>query len=115
MGHPVISPLVLAELDHLATRALGPAGAMRILDDVIDKCAVGRFEVPEVASRLAAARVVMRRYPALNVGLTGAVNVASAAEFRTDAVLTADRRHFRAIRPLSNHDAFRLLPDGLGS
>ncbi|MEE1785628.1 hypothetical protein PUR71_22370 [Streptomyces sp. SP17BM10] len=86
---------------------------MRILDDVIDRCTLGRFEVPEVSAHLATARIVMRRYPDLNTGLTDAVNVARAAEVRTDAVLTVDRRHFRAIGPLTDHAAFRLLPDDL--
>ena len=30
---------------------------------------------------------------------------------RTDAVLTLDRRDFRAMRPLTAHKSFRLLPD----
>ncbi|MFF2662337.1 PIN domain-containing protein [Kitasatospora sp. NPDC058032] len=115
VGHLVISPLVLAELDYLATKSLGADGAMRILDDIIDKCAIGRYEVPEVGAHLGAARVVMRTYPKLNIGLTDAINVALAAEFRTDAVLTVDRRHFRAVRPLTDHEAFRLLPDDLDS
>ncbi|MER6365639.1 hypothetical protein [Kitasatospora sp. NPDC001527] len=76
-------------------------------------CAIGRSEVPEVGSHLGAARIVMRRYPDLGIGPTDAINVALAAEFRTDAVLTVDRRHFRAIRPLTDRDAFRPLPDGL--
>ncbi|MFE2109048.1 PIN domain-containing protein [Kitasatospora sp. NPDC059463] len=114
VGHLVISPLVLAELDYLAHRTLGVGAAMGILEDIIDRCTIGRFEVPEVASHLGAARIVMRRYPELSMGLTDAINVALAAEFRTDAVLTIDRRHFRAIRPLTNHQAFRLLPDDLG-
>ncbi|MER8105466.1 PIN domain-containing protein [Kitasatospora sp. NPDC094016] len=113
VGHLVISPLVLAELDYLAHRTLGAAMAMRVLDDIIDRCAIGRFEVPEVGAHLATARAVMRQYPDLNIGLTDAINVALAAAFRTDAVLTVDRRHFRAIRPLTNHEAFRLLPDDL--
>ena len=32
---------------------------------------------------------------------------------RNDAVLTLDRRDFRAVRPLSSHTAFRVLPDAL--
>jgi len=40
------------------------------------------------------------------------VNVALAARYRTDAVLTLDRRDFRA-RPLTPHKYFRLLPDDL--
>ena len=42
-----------------------------------------------------------------------AVNVALAAQYRTDAVLTLDRRDFRAMRPLTPHKRFRLLPDDL--
>ncbi|MEY9968326.1 putative nucleic acid-binding protein [Streptacidiphilus sp. MAP12-16] len=48
-----------------------------------------------------------------NMGLTDAVSVALAAEFRTNAIFTVDRRHFRAVRPLTDHPAFRLLPDDL--
>jgi hypothetical protein len=29
---------------------------------------------------------------------------------QVDALLTLDRRDFRALRPLSRHEAFRLLP-----
>jgi hypothetical protein len=39
--------------------------------------------------------------------------VALAAEYRTCSVLTLDRRDFRAIRPLTPHPAFRLLPDDM--
>lgn len=45
--------------------------------------------------------------------MSGVANVALAAEFRTDAVLTLDRRDFRAVRPLTARKAFRVLPDGL--
>jgi len=41
------------------------------------------------------------------------VNVALAAEYRTDALLSLDRRDFRTVRPLTPHQAFRLLPDDL--
>ena len=41
------------------------------------------------------------------------MNVALAAEYDTDAVLTLDRRDFRALRPLGRHKSFRLLPDDL--
>lgn len=113
VGHLVVSPLVLAELDYLASTGVNPQAVLAVLDDVIDKQATGRFEIPEVGPHLPAARAVMKRYLELNIGLTDAVNVALAAEFHTDAVLTVDRRHFRAIRPLTNHAAFRLLPDDL--
>lgn len=113
VGHLVISPLVLAELDYLASTGVSPVAAMAVLDDIIDRQAVGRFEIPEVGPHLPAARVVLKRYRDLTIGLTDAVNVALAAEFRTNAIFTVDRRHFRAVRPLTDHLAFRLLPDDL--
>ena len=113
VGHLVISPLVLAELDYLASTGVNPEAALGVLDDIINRCALGRFEVPEVGPYLPTARAVMKRYASLNIGLTDALNVALAMEFRTDAIFTVDRRHFRAIRPLTNHDSFRLLPDDL--
>jgi uncharacterized protein len=62
---------------------------------------------------LETARKVQRRYPALDLDLADGVNVALAAEYRTDVVLTLDPRDFRAIRPLTPHASFRLLPDDL--
>src|SRR5690606_13660735 len=37
--------------------------------------------------------------------------VVAAADYRTDAVLTLDRRDCRVLRPLTPHAAFRLLPE----
>ena len=44
------------------------------------------------------------------VGLTDAMNVALAAEFRTTAMLSTDQRHFRMMAPLTGESGFRLLP-----
>ncbi|GAA3802061.1 hypothetical protein GCM10022226_22320 [Sphaerisporangium flaviroseum] len=70
-----------------------------------------RYEVPEVSPHLRTARALMARYVKMNIGLTDAMNCALAAEFRTDAIFTLDRRHFRAVRPITSHESFRLLPD----
>jgi uncharacterized protein len=68
--------------------------------------------LPEVtADILDTAQAVRARYLDPQLDLADAVNVAFAAQFRTNAVLTLDRRDFRAIHPLSDHRAFRLLPD----
>jgi uncharacterized protein len=45
------------------------------------------------------------------MGLAGAMNVVLAQGFLTDVIATLDHRHFRVIRPLTRHGAFRLLPD----
>ncbi|MEW1720988.1 PIN domain-containing protein [Streptomyces sp. NPDC093109] len=113
IGHLVISPLVLAELDYLVTTRIGAPTALRILDHVMEKVDVRRYEVPEIAPHLRSARALMSRHQDMEIGLTDAMNAALAAEFRTDAVFTLDRRHFRVIRPLTGHQGFRLLPDDL--
>ena len=38
------------------------------------------------------------------------MSVVLAREFRTDVIAALDQRHFRSIRPLTPHSAFRLLP-----
>ncbi len=62
---------------------------------------------------LAASLSVRARYQDLDLDLVDAVNVALADEYDTEAVLTLDRRDFRSLRPLTSHQAFRVLPDDL--
>ncbi|WP_257002292.1 VapC toxin family PIN domain ribonuclease [Streptomyces sp. WZ.A104] len=73
-----------------------------------------RFEVPSVGAHLSAAIAVAEGYVDADggkrIGLTDAMNVALAAAYRTEAVFTSDR-HFRMVRPLTGHKAFRLLPE----
>ncbi|MFF1272689.1 PIN domain-containing protein [Streptomyces marokkonensis] len=105
----VVSPLVLAELDYLLGSRVGPEAAHAALGHVRDRVAVRRYAVPEIEPHLSTALVTMRRYP--QIGLTDTMNVVMAAEYHTDAILTLDRRHFRMVRPLTGHSAFRLWPD----
>lgn len=111
-GLLVMSPLLLAELDHVATRELGRAAALGAVDDLRRWMSRGRVVMPEITeSHLGAAQSVRVRYRDLD--LADAVNVALAADYDTDAILTLDRRDFRAVRPLGHHKAFRVLPDDL--
>ncbi|MGW0573843.1 PIN domain-containing protein [Streptomyces tauricus] len=113
-GLLVMSPLLLAELDHVATRELGRAAAVSAIDDLRRWMSRGRIVMPEITQdHLGAAQSVRVRYGALDLDLADAVNVALAADYDTDAILTLDRRAFRAVRPLSRHKAFRVLPDDL--
>lgn len=113
-GLLVMSPLLLAEIDHVATRELGREAAVSAVDDIRRWMRVSRIVVPEVSEHhLATAQAVRARYRALDLDLADAVNVALAADYDTDAVLTLDRRDFRAVRPLGRHKCFRLLPDDL--
>ena len=111
-GLLVMSPLLLAEIDHVATRELGREAALSAVDDIRAWMRRGRIAVPEITEdRLGIAQSVRARYRDLD--LADAVNVALAADYDTDAVLTLDRRDFRAVRPLGRHKAFRVLPDDL--
>ncbi len=110
----IISPLVLTEVDHLAKARFGSRARTAIIEFVIAQVRQLRFQIPEAGLEiLETARQVQRQYASLDLDLADAVNVGLAAQYRTDAVLTLDRRDFRAIRPLTPHKWFRLLPDDL--
>jgi predicted nucleic acid-binding protein len=110
-GTLLVSPVLLSELDHVARRVLGRDAAHQAIDDIRRWVRAGRSVLPGVTPDiLDTAQAVRVRYLDLHLDLADAVNVAFAAQFHTNAILTLDRRDFRAIHPLSDHDAFRLLP-----
>ncbi|MGP4002445.1 PIN domain-containing protein [Streptomyces sp. 8N706] len=113
-GTVIFSPLVLTEVDHLAKARFGSAARSAIIAFILKQVRSMRFQVPQTTTEiLDAAQAVQRRYADLDLDLADAVNIALASEYRTDAVLTLDHRDFRAVRPLTPHKAFRLLPDDL--
>lgn len=113
-GTVMVSPLVLAEVDHLALARFGGDARSSIIDFIIFQARRERFLIPHVTiGLLEEARKVQRKYAGLSLDLADAVNVSLAAEHRTNCMLTLDRRDFRAIRPLTPHPAFRLLPDDM--
>lgn len=113
-GLLVMSPLLPAELDHVATRELGREAGISAVDDLRRWMSRGRVVIPEITdNHLGAAQSVRARYGTLDLDIVDAVNVALAADYDTDAILTLDRRDFRAVRPLGRHKAFLVLPDDL--
>ncbi|MFF8590254.1 PIN domain-containing protein [Streptomyces sp. NPDC015220] len=116
ISHLVISPMVLAELDYLVAARAGAEKAVVAARFVERNVATRRFEVPAVSGHLSAATAVAEGYRDADggkgVGLTDAMNVALAAACRTEVMFTSDL-HFRMIRPLTGHKAFRLLPEDL--
>lgn len=110
----VISALVIAEIEHIMTRNIGRNAAHAAIDWLLAQERNKRVLIPESdAPVLRRARTIQDRYAALRLDVADAVNVVLAAEFETDCILTLDRRDFRAVRPLTHHPAFRLLPDDL--
>jgi uncharacterized protein len=113
-GTLIISPLVLTEVDHLAKARFGSRARTSIIDFILAQARQLRFQMPQTSLEiLNTARLVQQQYASLDLDLADAVNVALAAQYRTDAVLTLDHRDFRAMRPLTPHKWFRLLPDDL--
>jgi predicted nucleic acid-binding protein len=108
---PVVSPLVLAEIDYLVLDQAGVAREIEVIDDLTS----GAYDVADVdVDDLRRARQVAVRYRDLKIGLTDAVNVVLAERYETNELLTTDQRHFRAVAPLSKKfAAFRLIPSDL--
>ncbi|HEY7892103.1 MAG TPA: PIN domain-containing protein [Solirubrobacteraceae bacterium] len=103
----VTTPLVLAELDHLASRYGGPTAADALRDDFKR----GAYSVEWWSSALHDSIAVSERYATMELGLTDASLIALADHLKTLEIATFDERHFRAVRPLrARADAFTLLP-----
>ncbi|MEV7162625.1 PIN domain-containing protein [Streptomyces microflavus] len=116
ISHLIISPFVLAELDYLITTKAGARQALVAARFIERNVATRRFEVPPVGVHLSTAIAVAEGYVDADRGkgiaMADAMNVALAAAYRTEIIFTSDR-HFRTVRPLTGHKAFRLLPDDL--
>ena len=89
----VTTPLALAEMDHLASRA----GARDALWSDLER---GAFGVRWWADAMLETIAIAREHPA--IGLTDASLVALAGRLRTNRIATLDHRHFRAL----------IVPDG---
>jgi predicted nucleic acid-binding protein len=102
----VVSPYVVAELDHML-RQRGGHSAGRA---AIDRLTGGAYEIANInASELRQALGIDRRYADLGLGTADASLVVLAAKYDTRDLLTFDQRHFRKISPIQG-GAFRLLP-----
>lgn len=113
-GLLVVSPLAIVEVHQVASIRADRRTADAIVDTLVDRAESTRIAIAETTPRLLRNTVaVRRRYVDLDLDLADAAAVVLAAEYRTEVVLTLDRRDFRAVRPLTGHDAFRLLPDDL--
>lgn len=105
---PIVPPLVLAELDHLALVRLGERARAAIMAELAETTHVATFSHAMFIS----AADVAARHDEFPLGLTDASVMVVAFEHQTHDILTTDQRHFRAVRPLLGAPAaaYRLLP-----
>ncbi|MGW4225367.1 type II toxin-antitoxin system VapC family toxin [Streptomyces bauhiniae] len=112
-GFLVATPMALTEVHQVATSRAGRRAADSILRSLTKRVSEMRLILANpTPETLDAALTVRARYQSLD--LVDAMNVALAAEYTTDAILTRDLRDFRTVRPLNEkHTHFRFLPDDL--
>lgn len=108
---PVVSPLVLAEIDYMVLDKVGVEQELAVIDDLTS----GAYEIADLdVDDVRAARSLAARHRDLKIGITDALNAVLTDRYGTSEILTTDQRHFRVIIPLSRKfDAFRLLPADL--
>jgi predicted nucleic acid-binding protein len=113
-GLLVVSPITLTEVHQVASIRADRRTADAILTTLAARAESTRVAIADTNPRLLRTALSVRaHYAALDLDLADAVAVAVAAEYRTDVILTLDRRDFRAIRPLTGQRSFRLLPDDI--
>ena len=96
---------ILPEVDYLASTRLGSRVAVAFVEDLN----AGVFRVDANFSKdLPRAAALLSRYKSLALGLVDTVVMAQAERHEADAILTLDRRHFRAVKLAG---APRLLPE----
>ncbi len=103
---PVVSPLVVAELDYLLRHRVSTRAAHLAIEEL----AGGAYDVPAFGPPdLQRALEIDRQFADLGLGITDASLVVLAARYDTRDILTLDHRHFRQLVPLQG-GRFRLLP-----
>lgn len=108
----VVSPLVLAELDHLVRRDMGFSVTVQVLNALLGRMSLGRYKLPELRhGDVVAAQEIRMKYEHLRLDLADAVGVVLAGRYNTNRIFTLDQRDFRAITPLTpRFGAFQILP-----
>lgn len=102
----LVSPMVLTEVEYLASLRLG----QRVAGQILQVLSGPEYEILRFTGETArAAWEVMTTYVDLDLGFVDAALVIHARDMGTDDILTLDQKHFRAVRSLSGRH-FRLLP-----
>jgi len=102
----VLSPFVLAELEHIVAERGGSEAQSALLEEVVE----GAYRLePFTTDDIDRAKRVMKTYGDLRIGLADASVVVLAMRYRTLDLLCTDERHFRALRGPGGK-SFRLLP-----
>ena len=107
-GPFVVSPYVVAELDHLLAARRGVPAELAALAELSS----GAWDLAKFdAADLRDACAVVERYQDQEIGVADASLVVLADRYRTERLLTLDRRQFHVVRTTAGK-SFKLLPGG---
>jgi len=102
----VVSPYVIAELDHLVVTRHGGQAELAVLDEL----GGGAWELACLdVAELRTARTIVDRYADQRIGLADASNVVLAQRFGQTSIATLDRPHLSVLRALDG-SALTLVP-----
>lgn len=102
----VVSPYVVAEVDHLVATRVDSAAEVEVLREICG----GAYVLPEFGQGdINRAVEVIEKYSDQAIGVTDASIVVLADRYSSRTLLTLDRRHFDVLRPLGG-GRFTLLP-----
>lgn len=105
-GPLVLSPFILAEIDYLLERRVGPVAQRKLLRDV----AAGAYRLePFSEVQVERASEVIERYSDHRIGLADASLVVLSERHGCLELLTLDERHFRVVTGADGRP-FHLLP-----
>jgi predicted nucleic acid-binding protein len=102
----IVSPYVVAELDHLLATRAGQRVEVRMLIELSG----GAFDLPIFgAADLLSCAEVISRFSDQNIGVADASLVVLADRYQTNRIATFDHRHFSVLRTINN-EKFTILP-----
>ncbi len=102
----VVSPLCVAELDHVISRRYGYKSALA----AVRALSSGAWEIPVINHEdLVAIADIASRYADQRIGATDASLVVLAHRYRTHTIATLDRRHFESMRAIDGKP-FEIVP-----
>jgi predicted nucleic acid-binding protein len=102
----IVSPYVVAELDHLLLSRVGPHAEVASLRELAGGAwALAAFGTADLGEAVD----LIERYRDHRIGVTDASIVVLAERYKTDRILTLDRRHFSVLRQRSGKP-FTILP-----
>lgn len=100
VGIKIVSPLVLAELDHMLLERVGEHAALDAVSRVRALAGVGYVRLPPVdASLLGEAEQLLGQYRGQELGLTDAVNACLAWRLPDPIVLSFDGHYAHTLAP----------------